>query len=70
MRNVRNCLLEGDLPGALAACEATPGPVARTLEGGLRASHLSLPAIELSATQLLNLLADLKENDHPAERLK
>lgn len=167
MVKVRNRLMEGDVNGAVETAKATPGPVARVLEGGLNASHLTLPAIErrmeelalaetpelhkrlswldtiitvspllgllgtvigmvssfriigstgashptaitagvaealiatatgliiaivtlvgynaltervrtiissieLSATQLLNLLADLKENDHPAERM-
>lgn len=46
MAKVRNRLMEGDLNGALDAAKAAPGPVARTLEGGLNASHLSLPAIE------------------------
>ncbi|MBW3623307.1 MAG: MotA/TolQ/ExbB proton channel family protein [Armatimonadetes bacterium] len=52
MVKLRNRLLEGDLNGAIETCRATPGPVARVLEGGLNASHLSLSAIERRMEEL------------------
>jgi biopolymer transport protein ExbB len=52
MDSVRSRLERGDVPGAIADCRSTPGPVAKVLAGGLQTSNLDAPAIERRLEEL------------------